>query len=342
MSEISKTAGGKRAANEQAEKIPGFFFQDDPVIWRRLSRTICDISIIRTFLGKLDWYELSANPHAVPVLAENLDKVNWLMLSKNVEAIDLLTQHVDRVDWVQLSANKNGLALLKRHPEKIFWSVLCAQSTAQAVDYIRQNTDKIDWCTLSGNSMAVDLLASNPDKVDWQLLSRNQGAVSLLLDHPQNIDWDQISMNQSNCMEIYFLYRANMERINWSHLSANPSERAVDLLFENTDKIVWASFCANKNARAVKHIHDVISKSSNFFEAVEIPDCPIAMTRGLCLNICWDVLATNPAALPLLAMHLDGLSMKKVACNPNPKTYQLFFRSVQPVLKRAKTAHPCM
>ena len=40
-------------------------------------------NIIQENLDKINWWNLSANPNAIPFLEKNIDKIKWWLLSEN-------------------------------------------------------------------------------------------------------------------------------------------------------------------------------------------------------------------------------------------------------------------
>jgi hypothetical protein len=53
----------------------------------------------------------------------------------------------------------------------------------------------------SGNSNAIELLNANAAKIDWRILSKNPSTINLLIESPKR----------------------NMDKINWTNISFNPT-----------------------------------------------------------------------------------------------------------------------
>ena len=54
------------------------------------------------------------------------------------------------------------------------------------------------------------------------------------------IDWSYLSLNPSE--RAIALLEKNQDKINWDMLSGNPSARAIALLEKNQDKINWTCY----------------------------------------------------------------------------------------------------
>jgi hypothetical protein len=303
-------------------------FADTPDNWRKLSRYISDVTMMEQLKDKLDFEQLSYNPHAVPFLEKYPEKIDWFALSSNRKAIHLLCENIEKIDWVQLSGNTNATVILAQHPEKIFWSAFCSHSVKANIQIISQHLQSVDWDTLSSNAEAMEILLKNRDKINWDSLSRNKAAVRFLRDNPKRINWNLISLNQSNSQSMLDLFRENSEKLNYAHLSSNPSDRAVDFLLSNPERIVWKSFCSNTNPRAISKIYNSLTKNPAFFEPVDNPNCPIAMTRGLHLNIHWKELSRNPSAVSLLEKYPDDIDLSGLLSNSSPFAYILAFENI--------------
>jgi hypothetical protein len=71
-----------------------------------------------------------------------------------------------------------------------------------------------------------------------------------------------------------------------------------------------------------------LTKEPAFFEPVENPNCPIAMTRGLHLHIHWKELSRNPSAVALLQRYPDDIDFSSLLSNSSPFAYLLAFENV--------------
>lgn len=303
-------------------------FKDTADNWAKLSRHVSNSSLMEQYSEKLDYSQLSANPHAVGFLEKHHPHlINWTFMSLNHKAIHLLAQNTEKIDWDRLSANKRALSLLQQFPEKINWTIFCAVAAKENMKFIEENLDKVDWESLSGNSEAMQILLKNREKIHWDVLSHNKSAARFLLHNPCRIHWDNLSENTSNSTSLLTLFGENIEKLNFARLSSNPSNRAIDILFQHPEKIVWQRFCCNTNPRALAKLKEILSKQSAFFEPVDIPNCPIVMTRGLHLRVYWNELSSNPAALSLLQTFSHEIVFSNLLCNPNPLAYLLAFKN---------------
>ena len=184
-----------------------------PFHFKRLSRHCSDLDFLQKYEDKLDYSELSANPHALPILKK----------------------HIDRVDWEELSANPNAVWLLKQYPEKVDWSVASSNTSPDMIEWLEKEHSRIDWFELSFNPSAVPLLRKYPNKVDLFAINLNSQAAPLLKEHPEWIDYKLLSSNPSK--EAMELVKQNLSKASFENLSSN--EYAIDILLANPDKIDW-------------------------------------------------------------------------------------------------------
>lgn len=112
--------------------------------WQRLSRQISgefDIRLlIKTFPGKLEFWELCVNPLIkwdAQLITDYYDEINWHRLSSN-EGLqfsdpNLFGKYRDKFNWDELSANPSfphDIATVQKYESKINWAKLGSQLKA--------------------------------------------------------------------------------------------------------------------------------------------------------------------------------------------------------------------
>lgn len=118
-----------------------------------------------------------------------------------------------------------------------------------------------------------------------------------------------------------FFQQECINKLNWSHLSANPNSYAVLWLLDNPEKIDWKFFNYNSNPIAVNHLmqnhpNQICSRtfSSNYCDdAVEyLIQHPS--------KIDWNNFSRNrnPLAINFCKQHLDKINYLYMCYNPNP------------------------
>lgn len=240
-----------------------------------------------------------------------LDQMKWNMLSANPSphAIHLLSlpENVDKIDWSRLSANPAAIDLLRKHPDKIDWTALSSNTCPEAVQMLCQgDTQKIHWLHVSHNHCpdVAPLLKHILEKVEIRddsllyYLSANPHAISLLLS-PENVD-----------------------KIDWTGLSMNPTPEAMALLSrpENAYRICWTGLSMNPGAM------DLLEEA-----AKNSPEC-----------IHWSALSYNPhpRAMEILRKNVDRIDWYFLSCNESPEAFRLLEENPDKFCFTLKFRHP--
>jgi hypothetical protein len=155
--------------------------------WHKLSENPNAISILEDNINKIDWNKLTLNPNpkVISIVEQYygsgfvLPDTFWYNLSANPNAIPLLTR-MQKVDWRTLSKNPN--------PEAI--SMIDKHLKAN-----KKNINDVDWEWLSENPNAISILENYIDHVDWYSLSMNPNAIPILEKNIQNIHEGGLSQN---------------------------------------------------------------------------------------------------------------------------------------------------
>ena len=166
------------------------------------------VDFISDHLDQLDeqnWSDISSNAAYIDVLLQHQDKIDWDELSKNPhkDAIRLLESNVDKINWLALSANTStdAMTLLGKYPDRInSWSI-SGNPTDAAMKLLKQYPDKINWHELSANPspIAVQLLLDNVEHIYFSRLCLNTNieVMAFIERHPEHIYWRNISTNPS-------------------------------------------------------------------------------------------------------------------------------------------------
>jgi hypothetical protein len=110
------------------------------------------------------------------------------------------------------------------------------------------------------------------------------------------LDWTTLSYNSSE--KAIQLLEQNIDKINWFGLSNNPS--AIHILEKYPDKICWRSLCYNKNGLPIlKNNIDKLNKEH------------------------WMILSKKPYAIPLLEMYPNKIDWAALCMNPGSKNLLL-------------------
>jgi hypothetical protein len=182
------------------------------------------VKLLDSYLDEINnehWDLLSQNPSAIDLIEKNIDKINYIELSKNPHpiAIQILENNIDLICWYYLSGNPGAIKLLKRFPEKIVWSVFSDNTSKNALPLFEANFEKLNWEQLLLNPSAIPLLVKKVgqfERNDWHHILFNP-SVDLFL---EQIDLDK-----------YF------GCINFHILSSNHNPRILDFIMKHYNKI---------------------------------------------------------------------------------------------------------
>ena len=183
-----------------------------PVHFKWVSSHCSDIEFLRKYESRLDYSELSANPHA----------------------LEILERHPDELDWEELSMNEGAIPLLKQYPERVHWDCACSNTSSQMIEWLGENLEKVDWFLLSFNSSAIDLLKKFPKRVDEFAIHLNPKGLELI----EKINYRLLASNVSEqAMRVVQKQIKIDHTIPFDALSANPY--AIDILLQYPDRIDW-------------------------------------------------------------------------------------------------------
>jgi hypothetical protein len=193
------------------------------------------------------WDNLSGNPRAISLLRKNPSRINWFILCgvATKEAIDFISGNLGNLNfhhWNRLMSNPAAVPLLHKHIDKIIENrqlmTICGNPNAASLvkkllDYPEMNhplTNYKCWVTISGNPGPgfTEIIWNNPTKVKLKALAANRNpnifpVFKFLFEKSEDYTvksdiWSRISANPS--MEKLIV--ANLDKIDWVELSANP------------------------------------------------------------------------------------------------------------------------
>ena len=253
----------------------------------------------------LDWIDLrrlhpdylSRNPHAIQMLEKNPERINWSELCRNKSpfAMYLLEKNPDKIVWGSLSENDNPSAI--RMLEKKIQSTPWYQSYVEwwedhvwgRYNYYESDVKRIRWLKLSANPGAIHLLEQHPHIIHFEGLCANSNlnrwAMRFLEKNLDKIDWTHLSENPSIFAKQ--LFETYPDKICWRYLSSNSSYWAIQLLEQNLDKINWSSFSRNT--------HPAISRifATEIAQNIKHDDIDVELRYQ---RIDWFWLSGNPSA----------------------------------------------
>lgn len=216
------------------------------------------------------------------------------------------------INWQMLSANPNAVHILEQHMSKIDWDFL--SDNPNAIHLLEQNNAKINWNILFKNSNAVHLIEQHikqakPSKLRLKLsylsANKNPNAIRILEKNMEKIDWSLLSANPSaiEMLEI-------TKKFDWRELSKNP--KAIHLLEKYPKRIHWRGLLTNPKAIHLieKDIHNIQSKVLANYSVSE-------NEFGLHEAQSWYCLSINPGAAKLLEKHPDKINWRGLSKNPN-------------------------
>ena len=180
---------------------------------------------------KFDFDNLSSNSNAMDFLTlpENIEKINYYYLSDNtnIKAIPLIAKKIEEekllsssgykklkygINWISLSGNPIAVELLEQYENDIVWSAFCGNPNPEALRLIKKELKR-------------DVDSHN---INWQILSANPIVIQLFEEYPhykKYIDYSGLSANSSD--EAVQLLK--------EHLKKHPSEIDLDMLSSNTN-----------------------------------------------------------------------------------------------------------
>jgi hypothetical protein len=184
-----------------------------------------------------------------------------------------------RMHKYDISANAGATELLMRYPDRIDLDGLVHNPHPAAVEYVRNARGERAWDMELVNGGAVAYLApavsalTHDSYLGRLMLSDNRHAGCLWYEYPEAIDWTVLSQNES--------------------------DDALDLLLTHPERIDWASFACNRSPRAIEYMRDHVE------------------------FVNWTHLSSNPMAVDLLLAHLDKVDWSYLCLNPSPSIITL-------------------
>ncbi len=174
--------------NQNPEVIPFLERNIDKVVWQYIfTKNVEDkrwLEFIIRNLDKIknerDWRFISEirNKDFLHILEENKEKIDWINISSNPHAYRFLKENLDKISWYQFSINSSDEAVeyLIQNPEKIKWDFFSSNRSLKAMEYMSKNIDKIRWLAITNNPnifmMDKEFLRKRMDIVREELMMR--------------------------------------------------------------------------------------------------------------------------------------------------------------------------
>jgi hypothetical protein len=212
--------------------------------WRALSGNPNATHILKQNQDKIHWATLSGNTdsRAILLLEQNPDKINWYILSGNesYKAVELLKKNPERCNIYMLSKNPTAREMLessnKSDPtskfSKLWYRLETRVEEFEDFEKLEKledlDLDSLNWMKLSINPKAIGLLRKYPERIDMFWFASNPLCVDMLsvllcdkykYKYIEIKEWYLLSLN----VKAEPLLRENVEKIEWSLFSSNPS-----------------------------------------------------------------------------------------------------------------------
>jgi ribosomal protein L24E len=284
----------------------------------------------------LDWIQphrlnpkyLSRNPHGIQWLEKNPDKIFWPELCRNKSpfATYLLEKNPDKIVWSSLSENDNpsAIRMLERKIQSTPWYQgyvdWWEENILGRYYYYESYVRRISWYSLSANPGAIHLLEQYPHIIDFEGLccnpKLNLWAMRVLEKNLDKIDWSYLSQNPSIFAKQ--LFETYPEKICWRYLSSNSSDWAIQLLKQNPDKIHWWSLSKNTHPAIYRIFETKITQNIKHNEA----DLTLRYAR-----IDWFWLSGNPSAWAIQLLEKRILETKR-KYEPNSNEFSIISNEI--------------
>lgn len=224
--------------------------------------------------------------------------------------LEILTSglvHARDYDWNRLSANPVLLFYLLRQNltfmRHIRWDMLATNPHPQTIPLLRhcQERNPDNALFRDNNRPLIHHLCDNPSQAamtwlrelvpdptqftvpDWENLSANPAAVALLEAHPDKINWKHLSKNPSP-FAIQQL-EAHPDRIDWTLLSQNPG--AVALLLQHPDRIHRYEVLSNPNPDMLPMIEQIATSMDTDDVVNEVMETALFGNPAIFTNYTW-------------------------------------------------------
>ena len=197
-----------------------------------------------------------------------------------------LNPHANLIEFFRENVVENN-QLISRHPSN------------EAVKMMMKNLDIINVNSLvhNPNPKIGQLLERTMHKFTrdtWEELakSHNRASMAFLAKHPKKINWTILSANPSD--GAIRILKNDLDKVVWFALSANPS--AIEILQNNIEEIDWWMLCMNPNAISIIE-NNIIENNMD--------------------RVYFEPLSANPNAIHIISQNLDKVSPFFLSKNPN-------------------------
>lgn len=236
----------------------------------------------------------------------DVTKLNKYILNQNPKAIDLLKLHPHLICQFSIGYNSNPQVMDILNKDLKLWDILPFNESNWACDLIKVHIDTLE-------------LKKRASAIYW--LSRNTNFKSVkLLQHYgiKYIDFSGLSQNTSDvAMNILSQYP---NKIEWNHLCRNTNPNAVIIMRQNIDKINWYSLCTNESSEALDLLAEYPDNMTNYLSYNTNPKA-IELLKHYPQHIEWFALSSNscPQAVELLESNMDKINWDRFSCNSCPR-----------------------
>jgi len=161
---------------------------------------------------------------------------------------------------------------------------------------------------------------------------------------PSGITLGSSNLTSSN---IQFAEWFDPKYLNWSELSKNPSDGAIQLLISNPDKIVWRHLVLNTNENAIELLkeNDFIERYyeyCHFWISSNESDACLQLLLENPKYINWSALSgnSNSQAVLMLKQNYDKIDWDRLASNKNPEAIRMLISKERDITRRSILGNP--
>jgi hypothetical protein len=171
--------------------------------------------------------------------------INWEALSKN-PSLNAMTSAIKASGQFDKLTIKTPITT---QPKSAFtnlpeWKEFVGGSYNALDSLIKNSPEKIDWDYLCTCPIAVCILEKNPEKINWEKLCQYKDlwqCEELLTQNIDKIQWNHLSKNPTIHNTQFF--KQHKDRFNWSLVSSSVNQ--LNFVVENADRIDWQAFQTN-------------------------------------------------------------------------------------------------
>lgn len=190
-------------------------------------------------------------------------------------------------------------------PSKITFDTLSMNTHPAAIVLLEQKLESAWWPWISENPQAMQIIKANPSKVIYGALAKNP--------HPEAVEM------------IKEIFEESPNSVNFTNLSKNKSQRAIDFLMKNPDRACWINLMKNPTvtfrdlANANVTIEDLVylAANPNMIDIVrQNMNEFLQISDNEQKKMFWFYLSQNPAAIDILEKNIEKVTWYSLSKMP--------------------------